>query len=92
MATLSGRDGVGQAGHRGPMAPSGLPPVLALAPGSGRPSVDRKVHKLIREMNTANPLGGAPRIHGELLNFGLGQAAEPLSDKPPPPSMVVAPA
>jgi hypothetical protein len=31
MATLSERDGFGQAGHRRPMAPSGLPPVLALA-------------------------------------------------------------
>jgi putative transposase len=65
---------------------------LALALGSGRPSVDRKVRKLIPEMSTANPLGGAPQIHGELLKLGLGQAAEPLSDKPPPPSMVVAPA
>src|ERR1017187_409503 len=31
MATLSGGDGVGQAGHRRPMAPSGIPSVLALA-------------------------------------------------------------
>jgi hypothetical protein len=38
---------------------------------SGRPSVDRKVRKLIREMSTANPLWGAPRIHGELLKLGL---------------------
>src|SRR3984957_1339391 len=31
VAALSGHDGVGQAGHRCPMAPSRLPPVLAMA-------------------------------------------------------------
>jgi hypothetical protein len=31
MAPLFGHDGVGQASHRRPMAPSRLPPVLALA-------------------------------------------------------------
>ena len=31
MAELSGHNGVGQAGHRRPMAPPGLSPVLALA-------------------------------------------------------------
>src|SRR5713226_6052948 len=38
---------------------------------SGRPSVDREVCKLIRQMNAANPLWGAPRIHGELLKLGI---------------------
>src|SRR6202045_5170776 len=38
---------------------------------SGRPSVDREVRKLIREMSSANPLWGAPRIHGELLKLGI---------------------
>ena len=38
---------------------------------SGRPSVDREVRKLIRQMSTANPLWGAPRIHGELLKLGI---------------------
>jgi putative transposase len=33
---------------------------------SGRPSVDREVRDLIRQMKSANPLWGAPRIHGEL--------------------------
>jgi putative transposase len=37
----------------------------------GRPSVDREVRKLIREMSSANPLWGAPRIHGELLKLGF---------------------
>jgi hypothetical protein len=27
--------------------------------------------KLIREMSIANPLWGAPRIHGELLKIGV---------------------
>src|SRR5271169_130947 len=38
---------------------------------AGRPSVDREVRKLIREMSAANPLWGAPRIHGELLKLGI---------------------
>jgi transposase InsO family protein len=38
---------------------------------SGRASVDREVRKLIREMSSANPLWGAPRIHGELLKLGI---------------------
>jgi hypothetical protein len=32
----------------------------------GRPSVPREVRALIRTMSHANPLWGAPRIHGEL--------------------------
>jgi putative transposase len=38
---------------------------------SGRPSVDREVRDLIRQMSIANPLWGAPRIHGELLKLGV---------------------
>jgi putative transposase len=38
---------------------------------SGRPSADREIRKLIREMSGANPLWGAPRIHGELLKLGI---------------------
>jgi transposase InsO family protein len=43
---------------------------------SGRPSVDREVRDLIWQMSSANPLWGAPRIHGELLKLGIevGQA------------------
>jgi transposase InsO family protein len=33
--------------------------------------VDREVRKLIREVSSANPLWGAPRIHGELLKVGI---------------------
>jgi hypothetical protein len=38
---------------------------------SGRPSVDREVRDLIRQMNVVNPLWGAPRIHGELLKLRI---------------------
>ena len=37
----------------------------------GRPSVPADVGRLIREMSIANPLWGAPRIHGELLKLGI---------------------
>ena len=38
---------------------------------SGRPAVSRDVRVSIRQMSTANPLWGAPRIHGELLKLGI---------------------
>jgi putative transposase len=38
---------------------------------SGRPSIDREIRDLIRQMNRANALWGAPRIHGELLKLGI---------------------
>lgn len=38
---------------------------------SGRPSIDPKVRELIRDMSRANPLWGAPRIHGELLKLDI---------------------
>ena len=37
----------------------------------GRPKVAREIRRLIREMSLANPLWGAPRIHGELLKLGI---------------------
>src|SRR4051794_14965741 len=37
----------------------------------GRPKVPSEVRRLIREMSLANPLWGAPRIHGELLKLGI---------------------
>jgi hypothetical protein len=37
----------------------------------GRPAVSLEVRRLIRQMATANPLWGAPRIHGELLKLGI---------------------
>jgi hypothetical protein len=38
---------------------------------SGRPCVSREIRELIRQMSTANPLWGAPGIHGELLKLGI---------------------
>jgi hypothetical protein len=37
----------------------------------GRPKTPLEVRHLIREMSLANPLWGAPRIHGELLKLGI---------------------
>jgi putative transposase len=37
----------------------------------GRPSVKKAIKELIRRMAQANPLWGAPRIHGELLKLGI---------------------
>jgi putative transposase len=37
----------------------------------GRPAIGRELRDLIRQMSHANPLWGAPRIHGELLKLGL---------------------
>src|ERR1019366_2126455 len=39
--------------------------------GPGRPPISQEVRKLIRTMSRENPLWGAPRIHGELLKFGI---------------------
>jgi len=40
-------------------------------PRGGRPAVSSEVRQLVREMSMANPLWGAPRIHGELLKLGI---------------------
>ena len=37
----------------------------------GRPTVPPDIRALIRRMSEANPLWGAPRIHGELLKLGI---------------------
>ena len=37
----------------------------------GRPMVPLEIRRLIRDMSLANPLWGAPRIHGELLKLGI---------------------
>jgi hypothetical protein len=37
----------------------------------GRPAVPPEIRHVIREMSLANPLWGAPRIHGELLKLGI---------------------
>src|SRR5439155_6352396 len=53
----------------------------------GRPPVDLEIAKLVRTMALANPLWGAPRIHGELLKLGLDVSqrtvGRPRRAKPP---------
>ena len=56
---------------------------------SGRPEVASNIRDLIRRMSQANPLWGAPRIHGELLKLGIAVAQStvtqylPRRRKPP---------
>ena len=56
----------------------------------GRPQVASDIRQLIREMSLANPLWGAPRIHGELLKLGIdiGQTsvAKYMAKRRKPPS------
>jgi hypothetical protein len=40
-------------------------------PRRDRPGVPVEIRQLIREMSIANPLWGAPRIHGELVKLGI---------------------
>ena len=41
---------------------------------TGRPTVPADVRELIRTMSHANPLWGAPRLHGELRKIGIAVA------------------
>ena len=56
----------------------------------GRPQVPLEIRQLIRELSLANPLWGAPRIHGELLKLGIdvGQTsvAKYMAKRRRPPS------
>ena len=58
----------------------------------GRPAIGTEVRDLIRRMSRANPLWGAPRIHGELLKLGLTVSQATVSKYMPrqrrPPSQV----
>jgi putative transposase len=45
----------------------------------GRPAVSLEVRALIKKMATANPLWGAPRIHGELLKLGINISERSVS-------------
>jgi hypothetical protein len=40
-------------------------------PQGGRPRTPVEIRNLIREMSLADPLWGAPWIHGELLKLGI---------------------
>jgi transposase InsO family protein len=45
----------------------------------GRPPLNAKIAALVRQMAAANPLWGAPRIHGELLKLGIDIAERTVS-------------
>jgi len=57
---------------------------------TGRPGVPKDVRDLIRALSTANPLWGAPRIHGELQKLGISVSqstvAKYVRRHPHPPS------
>src|SRR5438477_12233098 len=59
-------------------------------PRNGRPKTPADIRQLIRDMSAANPLWGAPRIHGELLKLGIdvGQTtvAKYMARRSQPPS------
>jgi hypothetical protein len=71
----------------------------------GRPPTTADIRQLIRQMSVANPIWGAPRIHGELLKLGIdvGQvipgdsanasAVSPMMNRStiPPPSISPSP-
>jgi transposase InsO family protein len=56
----------------------------------GRPKLAADIRQLVYEMSVANPLWGAPRIHGELLKLGIdvGQTtvAKYMAKRKRPPS------
>src|SRR6516164_1685484 len=58
--------------------------------GPGRPPIADDIRALIRKMHRANPIWGAPRIHGELQKLGIEIAettvAKYLGRRPSSPS------
>lgn len=58
-------------------------------PTGGRPQAGAEIRRLVRDMAVANPLWGAPRIHGELLKLGFTVSERtvsrlmPREQKPP---------
>ncbi len=45
----------------------------------GRPTIRREIRTLVRDMATANPWWGAPRIHGELWTLGVDVSERTVS-------------
>lgn len=52
---------------------------LSGRPTGGRPPVNAELKALVLRMAAANPLWGAPRIHGELLKLGIDVAERTVS-------------
>ena len=51
--------------------------------GIGRSAVAKDVRDLIRKISQANPLWGAPRVHGELVKLGISAVGTALTGSPP---------
>ncbi len=74
LAAGLARDGAGEAGNGCLVATQGFSALLAVAIkiAPDWPAKDEHgIRKLIRQMSVANPIWGAPRIHGELLMLGI---------------------
>src|SRR3989441_13366449 len=52
---------------------------LSARPNAGRPPVNVEIKALVTRMAAANPLWGAPRIHGELLRLGFDVSERTVS-------------
>ena len=52
---------------------------LSGQPTGGRPPVNAEIKALVTRMAAANPLWGAPRIHGELQKLGIEVAERTVS-------------
>src|SRR5947199_326505 len=52
---------------------------LSARPAAGRQRVSRQIRALVVRMAQANPLWGAPRIHGELQKLGIDVAERTVS-------------
>ena len=52
---------------------------LSARPIAGRPPVNAEIKALVIRMAAANPLWGAPRIHGELLRLGIDVSERTVS-------------
>src|SRR6266436_5810044 len=52
---------------------------LSAGPIAGRPPVSAEIKALVTRMAAANPLWGAPRIHGELLRLGIDVSERTVS-------------
>jgi putative transposase len=57
---------------------------LSRRPTRGRPPVNAEIKAPVTRMAAANPLWGAPRIHGELLKLGINVAERTVSRLLPP--------
>ena len=90
VGLMAGRRPDSLAGHRHRMAPARVRRLLALevtTPRTWAAENRRRHRRLIREMQAANPLRGAPRIHGELRKLGIATAStRPSSAAPSLPS------